>query len=143
MKPLQSHNLVETDFKEIIFEKHPCLDKSGKEIKGLFNGWIWLNNPKQFNSYTTAAVKEIILAFRQASNDRSVVAVVFTAVGDKAFCTGGNTKEYIDLVKSYTNVPCCLGFGISSVETVREVKNYCDGVIIGSAIIKRISEAKS
>jgi 6-oxo-cyclohex-1-ene-carbonyl-CoA hydrolase len=33
---------------------------------------------------------------RQASNDRSVVAVVFTAVGDKAFCTGGNTKEYAE-----------------------------------------------
>jgi 6-oxo-cyclohex-1-ene-carbonyl-CoA hydrolase len=55
-----------------------------------------LNNPKQYNSYTTGAVKEIILAFGEASNDRSVVAVVFTAVGDKAFCTGGNTKEYAE-----------------------------------------------
>jgi 6-oxo-cyclohex-1-ene-carbonyl-CoA hydrolase len=62
----------------------------------LYNAWIILNNPKQFNSYTTAAVKEVILAFRQASNDRSVVAVVFTAIGDKAFCTGGNTKEYAE-----------------------------------------------
>jgi len=41
-------------------------------------------------------VKEVILAFRQASMDRSVVACVFTAVGDKAFCTGGNTKEYAE-----------------------------------------------
>lgn len=56
---------------------------------------------------------------------------------------GGHTKEYIDLVKSYTNRPCCLGFGISSVETVGEVKEYCDGVIIGSAIVKRIAECKS
>src|SRR5690349_18230614 len=94
MKTLHSHNITETDFKEIIFEKNPCLDKNGKQISGLYNAWIWLNNPKQFNSYTTSAVKEIILAFREASNDRSVVAVVFTAVGDKAFCTGGNTKEY-------------------------------------------------
>ncbi|MEI6817629.1 MAG: 6-oxocyclohex-1-ene-1-carbonyl-CoA hydratase, partial [Bacteroidota bacterium] len=38
----------------------------------------------------------VILAFGEASNDRSVVAVVFTAVGDKAFCTGGNTKEYAE-----------------------------------------------
>ncbi|MFQ5356464.1 MAG: 6-oxocyclohex-1-ene-1-carbonyl-CoA hydratase, partial [Mariprofundaceae bacterium] len=51
---------------------------------------------KQYNSYTTEAVKEIILAFRKASMDREVVAVVFTAVGDKAFCTGGNTKEYAE-----------------------------------------------
>lgn len=56
---------------------------------------------------------------------------------------GKDIRNYINLVKEYTKVPCCLGFGISSVETVKEVKNYCDGVIIGSAIIKRISEAKS
>jgi 6-oxo-cyclohex-1-ene-carbonyl-CoA hydrolase len=42
------------------------------------------------------AIKEIILALRKASNDRSVVAVIFTGVGDKAFCTGGNTKEYAE-----------------------------------------------
>ena len=56
---------------------------------------------------------------------------------------GKNISEYINLVKKYTKIPCCLGFGISSVETVREVKDYCDGIIIGSAIIKRISEGKS
>ena len=96
MNNLHSHNLVEMDFKEIIFEKRPCLDRDGSPVEGLYNAWIILNNPKQFNSYTTAAVKEVILAFRHASNDRSVVAVVFTAVGDKAFCTGGNTKEYAE-----------------------------------------------
>ncbi|MEI8280693.1 MAG: 6-oxocyclohex-1-ene-1-carbonyl-CoA hydratase [Bacteroidota bacterium] len=96
MKKLFSHNLVELDFKEIIYDKRKCLDKDGTPIEGLFNAWIMLNNPKQFNSYTTAAIKEIILAFRTASNDRSVVAVVLSAVGDKAFCTGGNTKEYAE-----------------------------------------------
>ncbi|OFX43650.1 MAG: 6-oxocyclohex-1-ene-1-carbonyl-CoA hydrolase [Bacteroidetes bacterium GWA2_30_7] len=93
---LKSHNLVNTEYKEILFEKRPCLDKAGKPIEGLYNAWIFLNNPSQYNSYTTGAVKEVILAMREASNDRSVVAVVFTAVGDKAFCTGGNTKEYAE-----------------------------------------------
>jgi len=96
MEALHSHNIVEHTFTEIIYEKRPCLDRDGSPVKGLFNAWIMLNNPKQYNSYTTAAVKEVILAFRTASNDRSVVAVVFTAVGDKAFCTGGNTKEYAE-----------------------------------------------
>lgn len=99
---LVNHDLVEIEFKEIIYELKPVLDKEGNSAPGLFNAWIWLNNPKQFNSYTTAAVKEIILAFRKASNDRSVVAVVFTAVGEKAFCTGGNTKEYAEY---YTGRP--------------------------------------
>jgi 6-oxo-cyclohex-1-ene-carbonyl-CoA hydrolase len=93
---LISHDLVDVDFKEIIYELRPCLDISGNDVEGLHNAWIFLNNPKQYNSYTTNAVKEVILAFRKASNDRSVVNVVFTAVGDKAFCTGGNTKEYAE-----------------------------------------------
>lgn len=93
---LKNHDLVSVDFKEILFEKRPCLDWKGNPVEGLFNAWIILNNPQQYNSYTTEAIKEIILAMRQASNDRSVVAVVFTAVGDKAFCTGGNTKEYAE-----------------------------------------------
>jgi 6-oxocyclohex-1-ene-carbonyl-CoA hydrolase len=93
---LQSHDLVEHNYTDIIYELRPAKDLEGNEIKGLFNAWIMLNNPTQYNSYTTNAVKEIILAMRQASNDRSVVAVVFTAVGDKAFCTGGNTKEYAE-----------------------------------------------
>jgi 6-oxo-cyclohex-1-ene-carbonyl-CoA hydrolase len=41
-------------------------------------------------------VKGLILAFRAASNARDVNCVVFTGVGDKAFCTGGNTKEYAE-----------------------------------------------
>lgn len=50
---LHSHNLVEQNYTDIIFEKKPCLDNQRKEIDGLFNAWILLNNPKQNNSYTT------------------------------------------------------------------------------------------
>ncbi|HDL01830.1 MAG TPA: 6-oxocyclohex-1-ene-1-carbonyl-CoA hydratase [candidate division Zixibacteria bacterium] len=96
MSELNNHNIVEVDFKEIKYDLVPALGNDGNTIDGLFNAWIYLNNPSQYNSYTTNAVKEIILAFRKASNDRSVVSVVFTAVGDKAFCTGGNTKEYAE-----------------------------------------------
>ena len=93
---LVNHNLTDTDYQQIIYEKKPCKDKEGKDVEGVYNAWIWLNNPKQYNSYTTQMVKEVILAFREASNDRSVCAVVFTGVGDKAFCTGGNTREYAE-----------------------------------------------
>jgi 6-oxo-cyclohex-1-ene-carbonyl-CoA hydrolase len=41
-------------------------------------------------------VKGVILAFRAASSARDVNCVVFTGDGDKAFCTGGNTKEYAE-----------------------------------------------
>ncbi len=94
---MKNHNLLDSvEYKDILVEKRPLIGEGGNEIQGLYNYWIMFNNPKQYNSYTTTAVKEVILAFRQASCDRSVVAVVFSAVGDKAFCTGGNTKEYAE-----------------------------------------------
>lgn len=96
MSKLKNHNLVNREYKEIIYEQRPCVDHKGLPIKGLNTIWIWLNNPTQYNSYTTQAVKEVISAFGDASNDRSAVAVVFTGMGDKAFCTGGNTKEYAE-----------------------------------------------
>jgi 6-oxo-cyclohex-1-ene-carbonyl-CoA hydrolase len=82
------------DGQSVVYEKKPLKDPSGKVIEGLFTAWITLNNPKQFNSYTTEMVKGVIAGFENSSLDRSVVAVVFTAVGPYAFCTGGNTKEY-------------------------------------------------
>jgi len=93
---MNSHNLVEHKYTDILFEMRPAKDFKGNNVKGLYNAWIMLNNPDQYNSYTTQMVKEVILAFREASNDRSVSSVVFTGVGDKAFCTGGNTKEYAE-----------------------------------------------
>ena len=80
----------------VVFEKRPILDPSGSPVDGLFSAWIILNNPKQYNSYTTEMVKGVIAGFHRASADSSVVAAVFTAMGDKAFCTGGNTKEYAE-----------------------------------------------
>ncbi len=94
-RTLIDHNLVSNQaFQHILYETRPVRDHQGQPIAGLHQVWIWLNNEKQLNSYTTEAVKEVILAFRCASNDRAAVAVVFTAAGDKAFCTGGNTAEY-------------------------------------------------
>ena len=77
----------------VIFEKKPILDPKGNPVEGLFSAWITLNNPRQYNSYTTEMVKGVIAGFQRASADNTVVAAIFTAVGDKAFCTGGNTKE--------------------------------------------------
>ncbi|MCR4943833.1 MAG: tryptophan synthase subunit alpha [Clostridium sp.] len=49
-------------------------------------------------------------------------------------------KEYLDLVKEKSGIPICLGFGISSKEVVAQVKEYCDGVIVGSAVVRRLDE---
>jgi 6-oxo-cyclohex-1-ene-carbonyl-CoA hydrolase len=97
----KDHNLVADAVRESVsngvrYEKRPVKGADGKPAAGLCNAWITLDNPAQFNSYTTDMVKAVILAFRAASAARDVVAVVFTGAGDKAFCAGGNTKEYAD-----------------------------------------------
>ncbi|MDR5588722.1 tryptophan synthase subunit alpha [Clostridium aquiflavi] len=51
-------------------------------------------------------------------------------------------SNYLDTVRSNTDLPICLGFGISSIDVVNEVKEYCDGVIIGSAVVRRLNEDK-
>jgi 6-oxocyclohex-1-ene-carbonyl-CoA hydrolase len=91
---LFDNSLISGEAPGVIYETRPILDPQGQPVAGLSAVWIWLNNPSQYNSYTTEMVKGVIAGFQKASSDRTVVAVVFTAVGDKAFCTGGNTVEY-------------------------------------------------
>jgi tryptophan synthase alpha chain len=43
-------------------------------------------------------------------------------------------------IKQFTNVPVCVGFGISNPEQAALVAKSADGVIVGSAIVKRIEE---
>jgi 6-oxo-cyclohex-1-ene-carbonyl-CoA hydrolase len=86
-----------------VYEKKPVLDPEGNEVEGLYSAWITLNNPRQYNSYTTDMVKGVIAGFHNASLDRSVVAAIFTGAGDKAFCTGGNTKEYAEYYSKRPN----------------------------------------
>ncbi|MDP7601993.1 MAG: enoyl-CoA hydratase/isomerase family protein, partial [Rhodospirillales bacterium] len=93
----KNHNLVaDWSFEGLKYEKKPAIDENGNEVDGIFNVWITLDNEKQFNSYSTEMVKGMILGFREASNSRDVNAVVLTGAGHKAFCTGGNTKEYAE-----------------------------------------------
>jgi len=94
---LVEHTLVpHSDTEGVIYEKRPAYRSDGTVAEGIYNAWIILNNPKQYNSYTTDMTKAVILAFREASSARDVNAVVFTSVGDVSFCTGGNTKEYAE-----------------------------------------------
>ena len=97
LREMKNHDLVDDITKPgVRYEKRPAKTPDGAVVPGLWNAWITLDNPTQYNSYTTDMVKGAILAFRAASNARDVNCVVFTGAGDKAFCTGGNTREYAE-----------------------------------------------
>ena len=95
---MKNHNLVESPPRaNIQVERRPVLAGDGSPVAGLHNVWITLNNPSELNSYTTEMIKEIILALREASNDRGAVAVILTGAGNRSFCAGGNTREYAEV----------------------------------------------
>lgn len=49
-------------------------------------------------------------------------------------------SEMFERVKKYSKIPTALGFGISNAEQAATLKDYADGIIIGSAVVKIIEE---
>lgn len=47
-----------------------------------------------------------------------------------------NIGEMVSLVKEVKDIPCAIGFGISTPEQARDMSKEADGVIVGSAIVK-------
>ncbi|NLT11299.1 MAG: tryptophan synthase subunit alpha [Clostridiaceae bacterium] len=50
-------------------------------------------------------------------------------------------QEYMDALNTYSDIPKCLGFGISTPEQKQSLEKYCDGIIVGSALVKKIEDA--
>lgn len=51
-------------------------------------------------------------------------------------------KGMVALAKEVTDIPCVIGFGISTTETAATMAEVSDGVIVGSAIVKLIAKYK-
>ena len=47
-----------------------------------------------------------------------------------------DVKAMVDQVRANTSIPCAVGFGISTPEQAGQIGALCDGVIVGSAIVK-------
>lgn len=50
-------------------------------------------------------------------------------------------ENFFSQINKYAKVPTALGFGISTTQDVKKLKKYCDGLIIGSAIVKKIEQS--
>lgn len=51
-----------------------------------------------------------------------------------------SVDEFIRSVKEQTDLPVAVGFGISSHEQVSHFSEFCDGVVVGSAIVRKIED---
>ncbi|WP_153558229.1 tryptophan synthase subunit alpha [Roseimaritima sediminicola] len=48
--------------------------------------------------------------------------------------------ENVQWLKEQTDLPICIGFGISGPDTARQLAPVADGLIVGSAFVRRIAE---
>jgi enoyl-CoA hydratase/carnithine racemase len=90
MRVFESRPAASFEFREILYEKRDRIAR------------ITINRPDRYNAYSTTALEELAAAFRDASFDDAVGAIVFTGAGTAAFCTGGDVKEYAE---SYVSRP--------------------------------------
>ncbi len=54
-----------------------------------------------------------------------------------------NLESEVGRIRDHSDVPVCVGFGISTADHARLVGSFADGVVVGSAIVDRIEAAPS
>jgi len=124
MDPFPQQNACSFGFKDIQYEK---------------NGWVarvTLNRPEAYNAYSTIGLKELARAFEDASTDDHVAVVVFTGIGHRAFCTGGDVKEYQRLYtqrpRDYFKYMSCFKAYIESItQCAKPVIARLNGMAVG------------
>ena len=119
-------------------------------IDGLIIPDLPLEERKELNEQMKGYAIDLIPLVAPTSDDR-IKKIVKDAQGF-VYCisskgvTGMRASFEVDLatfmkkVRKHTNIPLAIGFGISDEKMVRELKNLADGLIVGSAIIKKIEE---
>lgn len=84
MKQFEPKNCNSFNFQQILYEKYN------------FRAKITINRPEVYNAYSIDTLMEMIQALQDASWDDGVGVIIITGTGEKAFCTGGDVKEYAE-----------------------------------------------
>jgi tryptophan synthase alpha chain len=67
--------------------------------------------------------------------------VSITGITGAALKLDASQRKSIEAIRGLTAKPVALGFGVSRPAEAREVARFADGVIVGSAIVKKIKES--
>ena len=74
------------------------------------------------------------------SADGFIYALSRTGVTGAHGAPSETIPEFVKQIKQHTDVPVCVGFGITTPEQAEMVANGADGIIVGSAIVKQVEE---
>jgi len=50
--------------------------------------------------------------------------------------------QLVTHIRNFTDIPICVGFGVSDYQKARQVSEICDGVVVGTKIIKEVESAE-
>jgi len=69
-----------------------------------------------------------------------VYYVSITGITGAAAAQAADVAPEVARIKSQTDLPVIVGFGIRSPETSREIAGVADGAVVGSAIVAKLAE---
>ncbi|MBM4128841.1 MAG: tryptophan synthase subunit alpha, partial [Nitrospira sp.] len=67
--------------------------------------------------------------------------VLITGITGARLLLDGTIEKSIQEIRSYTEKPIAVGFGVSTPQEASTVARLADGVIVGSAIVKKLNES--
>jgi tryptophan synthase alpha chain len=53
---------------------------------------------------------------------------------------GDEARLVVEKIRRHTDMPVCVGVGVSTPEQAAEVCEVADGVVVGSALVRRLLE---
>ncbi len=80
------------------------------------NAIITIDRPQRLNAFRGRTVEELIHAFQRAWTDPEVRCAILTGAGERAFCVGGDQKEYVEKGSYGTSAN-----GLFEIETLQQV----------------------
>eukprot|EP00903_Cladosiphon_okamuranus_P005323 g5321.t1 len=97
-------------------------------------------NHMSFIPLVTPATTDDRIPFVASAADSFVYCVSVAGVTGARSKLPVDLKDFLGRVRTATNMPLSVGFGISSKEQVQEVAGIADGVVVGSAVLHAIDE---
>lgn len=70
-----------------------------------------------------------------------VYYVSITGITGSAAPDTDKVAAAVGRIKKHTDLPVCVGFGVTSADQAREIGKGADGVVVGSAIVKAIEQS--
>ncbi|MER7043440.1 tryptophan synthase subunit alpha [Streptomyces jumonjinensis] len=81
-----------------------------------------------------------IATIAEAGSGFLYAASLMGVTGTRA-SVGAQAQDLVERTRATTELPVCVGLGVSNAEQAAEVAAFADGVIVGSAFVKRLLDA--